>query len=131
MNRKIYCPCDSDFHKHFQQQAVTGISDMTVFRGQPYQRGYGIGSVFARFGIPILKFLSKQFVKTGMNVGNDYLAGNDLKESIKTHGKQGIRTAAKEGLGKLSQLIDQSGSGIRKRKRKSKIVISKKRDIFT
>lgn len=131
MNRKIYCPCDSDFSHHFQHQAGYGISDISVFRGQPYQRGYGIGSVFARYGVPILKFLTKHLVRTGMNVGADYLAGSDFKSSFKAHGKQGLRNAAKQGLSKLSDLVDQTGSGIRKRKRQVKIIKKKKRDIFT
>ena len=133
MNRKVYCACDSDFSHHYQQQAGNGISDITVFRGQPYQRGYGLGSVFTRFGIPILKFLTKHFVKTGINVGNDFLSGGDLKASIRAHGRQGIRNTAKEGLSKLSDLIDQSGSGIRKRKAKKVIKSAKKlkKDIFS
>lgn len=134
MNRKVYCACDSDFSHHYQQQAGAGISDISVFRGQPYQRGYGLGSVFTRFGVPILKFLAKQFVKTGINVGNDYLTGTNFKTSLKTHGKRGIRTAAKEGLSKLSELVDQTGSGIRRRKRKRKVTLTqtkKKKDIFS
>jgi hypothetical protein len=134
MNRKIYCPCDSDFSKHYQHQAGSGFSDLTVFKGQPYQRGYGLGSVFKRFGIPILKFLGKQLFKTGVNVGNDILSGSDVRASFKAHGRKGLRTAAKEGLGKLSELVDQTGAGIRKRKRKTKIKTKtkkSKRDIFS
>lgn len=131
MNRKVYCSCDSDFSHHYQQQAG-GLSDITVFRGQPYQRGYGFGSVFRRFGIPILKFLGKQLVKTGINIGNDYLQGNNLRASFKTHGKQGIRSSAKEGLKKLNELLDQSGTGIRKRSVKQKKTLKRlKRDIFS
>ena len=133
MNRKKYCACDSDFTQHYQQQAGNGLSDIAVFRGQPYQRGYGLGSVFRRFGIPILKFLGKQLVKTGVNVGNDYLAGNNIRASIKSQGKKGIRTAAKEGLDRLNQLVDQTGSGIRKRKRvdKHRKLKKAKLDIFS
>lgn len=129
MNRKIYCPCDSDFSQHYRSQAGNGFSDITLYRGQPYQRGYGFGSVFRRFGVPILQFLGKQFVKTGIDVGNDYLSGANLRSSFKARGRQGLKNAAKEGLSKLDSLVDQVGTGIRKRKRRK--CISKKKDIFS
>ena len=133
MNRKIYCACDSDFTNHFQQQAGSGLSDLNVYRGHPYQRGFGIGSTILKFGLPVLKFLGKQFIKTGVNVGSDFLSGNSFKNSIKSRGKEGIRNVAKQGLNKLHDLIDQSGSGIRKRKKRSKPKQLKriKRDIFS
>ena len=133
MNRKVYCACDSDFTNHFQQQAGSGLSDLNVFRGYPYQRGYGIGSTILKFGLPVLKYLGKQFLKTGVSVGSDYLSGNNLKSSIRSRGKEGIRTAAKHGLDKLHDLLAQSGNGIRKRKKQSKNKQSKKikRDIFS
>ena len=127
MNRKVYCPCDSDFKNHYQHQAGKGFSDISVFQGVPYQRGYGIGSVFRSFGIPLLKFLGKQLVKTGVNIGTDYLSGRNFVPSVKDNAKKGIRTAASEGLDKLRNIIDQSGSGIRKRKRRKVL----KKDIFS
>lgn len=138
MNRKVYCSCDSDFTRHFQHQAGAGFSDLTIFRGHPYQRGYGIGSLLKRFGVPILKFLGKQAIKTGIDIGNDYLSGSNLKQSIKKQGKASLRSVIRDGLGQLDNLFDQTGSGIRKRKRKlatnnRKTTVAKKRkkDIFS
>lgn len=138
MNRKVYCSCDSDFTSHFQRQAGAGFSDLTLFQGHPYQRGYGIGSLLKRFGVPILKFLGKQALKTGVNIGNEYLSGTNLRQSIKKQGKAGIRSALEAGIGQLDNILNQSGSGIRKRKRKTKSKRKKpsatkrrKKDIFS
>lgn len=118
MYRKVYCSCDSDF------QRGGGYSDITIYKGQPYQRGYGIGSFFRRFGIPVLKAIGKQLLQTGMSVGSDILSDRNFKESIRSRGKEG----AKEGLKRLSSLIEQEGSGIRKRKLKR---LKKSHDIFS
>lgn len=118
MNRKVYCSCDSDFTKHYQQQVGFGFSDISVYSGQPYQRGYGIGSTIKRFGWPLLKFLGKHLLKTGVSVGSDYLLNNDFS-SVKNQSKQGLKNAAKDGLHEIEKLVDQYGTGIRKQKRKS------------
>ena len=89
MNRKNYCSCDSDFSKHYSIQAGKGFDDINIFRGNPYQRGYGFGSLLKRFGIPILKFFGKELLKTGVNVGNDLLEQRNIKESLKARGKEG------------------------------------------
>uniref|UniRef100_A0A158P4R4 Uncharacterized protein n=1 Tax=Tetranychus urticae TaxID=32264 RepID=A0A158P4R4_TETUR len=135
MNRKVYCGCDSDFTSHYRTQAGQGFEDINVFRGQPYQRGYGIGSFFKRYGIPVLKFFGKELLKTGMNVGQDVLDNKNIKQSLVDRGKEGIRTAAKRGLMEISQEFDQSGSGLhfhkkirqtrRKRKPSKKKVVRK------
>ena len=111
---------------------VKQVKDISVFRGAPYQRGYGLGSLFKRFGIPILQFLGKRLVKTGVNIGNDYLAGRNFVPAIKDNARQGIRKVASEGLDELKKLVDQSGSGIRKRvTHKSKKRKKVSNDIFS
>lgn len=128
MNRKKYCPGECNFKSYYATQAGGGITDINVFRGSPYQRGYGIGSLFARFGIPVLKFLGKHLLSTGVAVGSDILAKRNAKEAFKDRAKQGAKTAAKEALEKISQKIDQSGKGLYKVKKKKKRT---RKDIFT
>lgn len=126
MNRKVYCGCDSDFTSHYRDQAGKGYSDIPIYRGQPYQRGYGLGSFFKRIGIPILKFLGKHLLQTGVNIGQDILDKKDFKDSLKKRGKEGARATARETLNKLNTILDQSGSGIRKRGKRKKVTKKKK-----
>uniref|UniRef100_A0A158P4S7 Uncharacterized protein n=1 Tax=Tetranychus urticae TaxID=32264 RepID=A0A158P4S7_TETUR len=129
MSRKVYCGCDSDFSSHYRTQAGRGFEDINVFRGQPYQRGYGIGSIFKRFGIPVLKFFGKELLKTGMNIGQDILDQKNVKQSLVNRGKEGIRTAAKRGLMQISNEFDQSGSGLSLSKKKRRKIKRRKRKV--
>lgn len=128
MNRKKYCPGDCNFKNYYTSQVGGGISDINVFRGLPYQRGYGIGSLFARFGIPVLKFLGKHLLSTGVAVGSDILAKRNAKESLKERAKEGAKIAAKEALNKISEKIDQTGKGLYKGTRKK---TRTRKDIFS
>ena len=120
MDRKVYWACDSDFTNHFKTQG-RGFDDITIYRGKPYQRGYGFGSIFRRIGIPILKFFGKELLKTGFNVGKDVLENKNFKEAIKKRGKEGIRSAAKRGLAEISAAFDQQGSGFKRRHKSIKM----------
>lgn len=132
MQRKIYCACDSDFKSFYKSQAGHGFSDIEIFRGTPYQRGYGFGSLFKRFALPVLKYLGKTALKTGVSVGQDILENKNLKQSIKERGKEGLRSVAQGTLNKASNLLNQGGTGHkRKRLYKTKKKKSKrKKDIF-
>lgn len=102
-----------------------------VFRGSPYQRGYGLGGAFRRFfswALPILKQnltpaisnIGKELVQGVSNVTTDAISGKDVESSA----KENFRKAVKNLGGHV-------GSGY-KRKRKSKNFSHKKRklDIF-
>ena len=136
MQRKIYCPQHSDFKSYYLAQAGKGFSDIEVFRGTPYQRGYGFGSLFKRFAIPILKFLGKQAVKTGIGVGQDILENKNLKQSLKERSKESFKNIANQSLAKASEMLNQTGSGRKAFKRKrlykeaKKVVKRQKKDIF-
>lgn len=121
MNRKVYCGCDSDFGSHYKIQAGKGYDDINVFKGQPYQRGYGIGSFLKRIGIPIFKSL----LRTGVDIGGDILDNKGIKETLRNRGKEGIRTTARTALNEIGNMIEQTGSGLRKRKRKQNHSIRK------
>uniref|UniRef100_A0A158P4C8 Uncharacterized protein n=1 Tax=Tetranychus urticae TaxID=32264 RepID=A0A158P4C8_TETUR len=133
MQRKVYCPRHSDFKSYYLSQAGQGFSDIEIFRGSPYQRGYGFGSLFKRFAIPVLKFLGKQAVKTGINVGQDLLENKNLKQTLKERGKESLRNLAKQSIDKANVMLAQSGSGVKRKrlyKKKKKAVKRKKKDIF-
>ena len=147
-SRKVHCVGDCDFSRYYLAQAGNGFSDINVFRGTPYQRGYGIGSVFKRFGIPLAKFLGRHLLNTGLSVGAEIAATNSInKDNIRNRLRQGIKSAAKEGLNHLSNFIDQQGEGRKRvykkrrqprkvtrkvtKRRATKIVKRRKRDIFS
>lgn len=131
--RKRYCLGDCNFNGYFTDQAGSGLSDITVFRGHPYQRGRGFGSVLAKYGIPLLKYLGKQFLSTGVAVGTDMLQRRPIKESLRSRLSESVNTIGHTGVDKLSKLISQSGSGrLYKRKprklkrRRPKVIKSRK-----
>ena len=128
MQRKKYCSCESDFKRFYHNQAGSGFSDIELYRGSPYQRGYGFGSLFKRFSIPILKYIGKQAIRTGVGVGQDILDKKNFKESLKARGQEGLKKTARDATEKIGKMV---GSGIRKKAyKKSKKKIKKKKDIF-
>ena len=80
------------------------------FEGVPYQRGYGIGSVFSnllRYLIPIGKAVGRELGKEGLATGtrilNELSSGQDLKTAVKSETRQGLKNLvdkAYEGSGK-------------------------------
>lgn len=133
MNRKVYCSCDSNFNQYYQRQAGSGFTDIQVFRGFPYQRGYGLGSLIKRFGVPILKVIGKHVLKTGVNVGQDVLDKKDFKESIKQRARIGLRDVANDSLNKARNLLNQTGKGMKRKKlykKKKKGKKRKRKDVF-
>lgn len=86
------------------------------YKGRRRQRGYGLGSVFSslfRRVAPLLKrgamTLGKQALKTGVNVANDVLQGDNIGEAFKNRA-----TASAKRLGRkaLQKAIDYSGDTI-------------------
>lgn len=122
--RQNYNQESVDFWKKAYVSHQTGSG---YYAGQPYQRGAGIGSFFRglfRSIFPIVKSVgkeaAKQAVTAGVGLANDYLAGDNIKTSIKRRGKQALGNTL-ETTGKL--IKDQQGEGIGTRKRLT-------RDIF-
>ena len=88
---------------------------MMVFHGEPFQRGYGLGSFFqslARKAIPLLKTgaktVGKAALNTGVNIAKDILTGNNLKDSAKARLRQSAQTLKQQAL---NQFTSQAGSG--------------------
>lgn len=97
------------------QQRGNGFDSTTYFAGPRYQRGHGIGAIFAkiRAALPtVLKKLGLQALKTGLNVADDMLSGRQFSRVIGPRLWDGIKTVSKDVL-----LQNQSGSGHRNNKR--------------
>lgn len=118
MKRK-HCSGDCNFKSYYLDQAGKGFT-FPVFRGTPYQRGYGIGSVFKRYAIPIAQYLGRKLLKAGLSVGTDFLQNQNLKDSIKTQAKSLASSVATDGLHRLKSLSEQKGFGRYKRKKRLK-----------
>jgi hypothetical protein len=66
------------------------------YRGLPYQRGYGLGSVLGSLfrsilpvGKKVLKTVGKQALVTGAQIASDALAGRNVGEAAKEHARSG------------------------------------------
>lgn len=87
----------------------------TVFRGLPYQRGNGLGSVFRRlfrYLLPIGKEIGSAIGRQGLESGNRVLSsvleGKDLKQSLVDEGKTGLKSLLDKASANLTQ---QTGKG--------------------
>jgi len=86
-----------------------------VFRGVPYQRGSGLGSVFRsflRYLIPIGKEIGSAIGKQGLESGNKVLSnvleGKNLKESLINEGKSGLKNLLQKAADNVNK---QTGKG--------------------
>ena len=59
-----------------------------VYAGRPWQEGSGFWSSLWRIARPLLKYVGKEAVATGVNVGTDYLTGTTMKEAVVNRGKE-------------------------------------------
>lgn len=98
--------------------AETGLSQFggySIFHGVPYQRGSGLGSVFKsflRYLLPIGKEIGAAIGRQGLESGNrilsNVLEGKDLKESLVSESKSGLKNL----LEKAARGVDsQKGQG--------------------
>jgi hypothetical protein len=101
-----------------------GVYISTFHRGPRFQRGYGIGGVFAslfRRVLPFLKSTAKDAGKTllraGLDTASDGLRGENVREAAKRNFENAGRAIGSDVIEKVR---DQVGEGSRKRKRRSK-----------
>lgn len=110
------------------------------FSGFPRQRGAGIGDIFRRFWrvlkpiatslAPVVKSAGKTIGQEGLaataRILSDVVQGGNLKESVLSEGREGVRNL----LGKAEQKLSQTGRGKNKRKRNSVRTVSLKPNDF-
>lgn len=112
--KRKYCISDCNYRAYFNSQVGRGVNDISILQGRPYQRGYGIGSVFKRYGVPLLEFLGRHLLSTGVALGNDVLNKKPFIEWVKTRGGESIRRIGLESADNLSKAVqnfDQTGGG--------------------
>ena len=70
---------------------------MATFTGARYQRGHGLGNILrslTKFALPFLKkgakAVGKQAMKTGMNIAQEAMLGQNIKKAAKRHLSQGL-----------------------------------------
>ena len=131
--RKKYC-CDASRHMYEAYYLDQSGSGIPVFSGSRGQRGHGLGSLFSglfRSAVPMIKrglaTFGKHALKTGLEIANDVVGGESLKQAARRRVPEGIKRFASS-----NNLINQTGSG-RKRTKRRKRSHSKRRkfnDIF-
>ena len=97
------------------------------FSGPEWQvgGGFNFGRFLWKHAKPLLGFLSKQALKTGVEIGQDVLSGENIKESAKNRLKETGKAIANTALDKAKEKIAGAGikrkpvmsNGIRKRRR--------------
>jgi hypothetical protein len=100
---------------YYRQQAGSGIPG---FEGLQYQRGHGFfGRIFGSVVKPLLGYLGKLGLSTGVNVASDFLAGKNIKESAKERLKEAGKSAFSTGIKRGTTFL-QTGKGKKRAKRR-------------
>ena len=100
------------FTAYYETQAGSGLSG---FQGQRYQKGNGFfGRLFKGSVLPLLRYLGRQALNTGMGVAEDVAHGDNFGASLRKHLRTVKQTVAKDTLEKLKD-IKQSGSGLKRK----------------
>ncbi|GFV08212.1 uncharacterized protein F54H12.2 [Trichonephila clavipes] len=138
-----YKCCVKQYEDYYVNQAGNGLS---YYQGQSFQKGYGIGGWFKRLcvcvfrtALPFLtrgaKSVGKEVLKTGTQIVNDLLEGQNLEDAAKHRTKETGRKLAREAIKKADDMLGQ-GKKYKRKKRFSKHIIPSKarkakgRDIF-
>ena len=131
MKKHFCCEASRALYEDYYTKQNGG--ELPVFYGARTQRGHGIGSVLGglfRRALPFLKSGAEISGKQALNVATDMIDGKSFKESAKDRLKEGIQTFANQ-----REAIQQSGSGVRRKRRhlskkSSKKTKKRKIDIF-
>jgi len=105
------------FTTYYINQAGSGIAG---YSGVRYQKGHGFfGRLLSGAIMPILKYLGRKALSTGVNIGTDLLQGDNFKSTMKKRLKKAGLDIAEDALEKVRN-SKQSGSGRRKRRKSRK-----------
>ena len=117
--KKFYTPNHKLYEQYYLDQAKQKGGNLPAFHGVQSQRGYGLGGKFRglfRWAMPLLrqgaKVLGKKALQTGVNVAQDVIEGKDIKAAVSKRVEQ--------ALGDITSPQEQSGSGRKAIKRKSR-----------
>ena len=105
--------------EYYSNQAGSGLAG---FEGYRYQRGHGFfSSIFQNILKPLGRYLGRTALSTGVNIGNDFLHGENIKDSL----NKNVKLTSKNMLGDAitrAQKFAQTGSGKRRRRRKKTVI---------
>jgi len=133
MPHVFFNPDDVDWNDYFltQYQQHGGGGDGPYFAGSLYQRGAGIGSIFAsllRFLVPIAKAAGRELGREGLAVGSRVLSsvaeGQALKKAAINEVAQGARNIVgrRDMNAELLKIINEGHEKIQRGKGKRKTV---------
>ena len=139
--------CANHHRSYYCNQAGHETNSLpTIYKGTPYQAGYGrFSSILLRYGVPLLGYLAKKTFSTGSRIAKDiYLDKQRPKEAIRKRvleAAAGLRSDVIKKAGEFFHKQTGRGKKIRKRKRlgcrqggrpatKRRKIIRKQRDIF-
>ena len=121
MSRRPYS-CGDDVELFFrklprQYGGALSIERPMYFAGVRRQRGAGIGGIFGTLARRLLPFAKKYILPYALeavkNIATDLSEGKNFKESLKENAVSALKSAG-------NQIINQSGSGMRRGKNKSR-----------
>lgn len=129
----------SRFEDHYVNQAGNGLA---YYRGQPSQKGYGIGGWFKnlfRTALPLLakgaKSVGKEVLRTTSHIASDVLEGQNFQESAEKRAKEAGQLLAKKAINKANDMLGKGIGYKRKRRHQKRVTLTKvrkqkRRDIF-
>jgi len=120
-NRKLPSPEECMYTDYYLRQQQGG--SMPVFRGTRYQKGHGLGNVFAklfRHATPLFRrgvsYLGKQALNSGRHIVQDVFSGSTLRTAARRQLKRVGDELVDDAVNYITP-EDQTGSGPRKRRR--------------
>ena len=103
--------------EYYSNQAGSGLAG---FQGYRYQRGHGFfGNLFQNILKPLGKYLGKQALKTGVEIGGDMMSGENFKTSAKKRLKSTKDVVLNDAIDR-AKLFAQTGKGRKRRRRRRK-----------
>lgn len=109
--------------------AIKGYSG----RDLQYGKGFGsFGRAIWRFAKPILKYLGKQGIKAGVDIGSDVLSGKPVKETIENRLRETGTAVVDDAAGVVRQKLAGKGRMARRRrtaKKNKRPVIRRRRTV--
>ena len=125
-----------NWNNYYMEQAGGSSDFSNVYKGDPWQRGYGMGGIFGKFMswvMPMIKEQAFSTLKSGAKaVGKEALSGISNIASDISQGKD-FKTSAQENATKtISNLKAENyfkGKGIKRKKKLKNLIILD--DIFS
>lgn len=102
-----------------------------IYRGQPYQRGYGLGGTFRRFfswivplfkqhAVPVLNSGLRELGTTAINTATDIIKDTSEGKNFKTSAKERIDSAVDSIKDKIEKKLRGEGKKAIKRNKKTR-----------